>query len=84
MKEIGHKALYDSILGGQKKTTVIRLKTFHTQNLKSKQMCSAPGKSDEVASILWMTQIIASGSDVDIVDFIGDHKCSKVPPIIVQ
>ena len=35
VKEVGHKALSDSISGGQKKTTVVRLKTFHTQNLKS-------------------------------------------------
>ena len=80
MKEVGHKALSDSISGG---TTVVRLKTFHTKNLKSKkskQKCSAPGKSDEVVALLRMTQIIASGSDVDIVRFIGDHECRKVPP----
>ena len=58
VKEVGHKALSDSISGGQKKTTGVRLKTFHTQNLKSKkskQKCSAPCKSDEIVALLRMT-----------------------------
>ena len=27
-----------------------------------------------------MTQIVASGGEVDIVNFIGNHECSKTPP----
>ena len=27
-----------------------------------------------------MTQIVASGGEVDIVNFIGNHDCSKTPP----
>jgi len=40
----------------------------------------ATGKSDEVAALLHITQISASGGDVDVVNFIGKHECSKVPP----
>ena len=39
-----------------------------------------PGKSDEVAAILRMTQIVASGDEVDIENFIGNHECSNTPP----
>lgn len=82
VKEVGLRALSDSIVGDQRKTAVVRLKTFHTQNLKPKKSKgkSAPGKSDEVAPLLRITQIIASGGEVDIVNFIGNHECSKVPP----
>ena len=55
---------------------------FHTQNAKTKntkQQPTAPGKSDEVVALLRVTQIIASGGEVDIVDFIGNHECSKIP-----
>jgi len=38
----------------------------------------ATGKSDEVAALLRITQINASGADVDVVNFIGKHECSKV------
>jgi len=27
-----------------------------------------------------MTQVIAGGGEIDIVNFIGKHECSKVPP----
>ena len=86
MKEICLKALCDTVLGSQKKTTIVKLKTFHTtqnrKSNKSKLKCSAPGNSDEVAAILRMTQVIASGLDVDVINFIGNHECSKVPPTL--
>ena len=37
-------------------------------------------KSDEVSSLLRMTQIIASGGKVDVTQFIGNHECSSSPP----
>ena len=33
VKEVGHKALSDSISGGQEKTTIVRLKTFTPRTL---------------------------------------------------
>ena len=38
------------------------------------------GKSDEVAALLQMTQIIANGRQGDTVNFICNHECSKIPP----
>jgi len=82
VKQLGIKALSASLSGDQTKTSIVKLKTFHTQNAKTKntkQQPTAPGKSDEVVALLRMTQIIASGGEVDIVDFIGNHECSKIP-----
>ena len=31
-----------------------------------------------------MTQIVASGGEVDIVNFIGNHECIKTPPSLVN
>ena len=84
-KELGLQELSDSISGDQQKTTAIRLKTFYTQNAsrkKSKHQPAGPRKSDEVAALLRMTHIVASGSEVDIVNFIGNHECIKTPPSV--
>ena len=83
VKELGLQALSDSISGDQQKTTVVRLNTFYTQNAsrkKPKHQQAGPGKSNEVAALLRMTQLVASGGEVDIVNFIGNHECSKTPP----
>ena len=83
VKVIGLKALSDSLSSEQKKTHIVKLNTFHTQNMKQKKSrgkSSAPGKSNEVTALLRMTQIIASGGELDIVDFIGNHECSDLPP----
>jgi len=81
VKELGLKALSCSISGDQKKTSIVKLKTFHTQNAKPKKSTGqgATGKSDEVTALLYITQINASGRDIDVVNFIGKHECSKVP-----
>ena len=86
VKELGLKALSSSISGDQKKTFIVKLKTFHTQNVKPKKSTGQGkiGKSDEVAALLRITQINASGGDVDVVNFIGKHECSKVPPSLWQ
>ncbi|KAK1900297.1 Mitochondrial import inner membrane translocase subunit TIM21 [Dissostichus eleginoides] len=47
---------------------------------KSGGKTSATGKSNEVTAFLRMTQIIASGGELNIVDFIGNHECSDLPP----
>ncbi len=44
----------------------------------------ASGKSNEVTALLRMTQIIASGGELNIVDFIGNHECSDFPPSLFQ
>ena len=82
VKQLGSKALSASLSGDQTKTSIVKLKTFHTQNAKTKntkEQPTAPGKSDEVVALLRMTQIIASGGEVDIVDFFDNHECSKIP-----
>ena len=71
-----------SLSGDQAKPSIVKLKTFHTQNNKTKNTTEQPtalGKSKEMVALLRMTQIIASGGEVDIVDFIGNHECSKIP-----
>ena len=82
--ELGLQELSDSISGDQQKTTAVRLKTFYTQNASrktSKHQPAGPRKSDEVAALLRMTQIVAASSGaVDIVNFIGNHECIKTPP----
>jgi len=84
VKELGLNALSCSIYGDQKKTKVVKLKTFHTQNVKPKRSTvhGVTGKSDEVTALLRITQINASGGDVNVVNFIGKHQCSKVPPAL--
>ena len=82
-KELGLQELSDSISGDQQKKTAVRLKTFYTQNArrkKSKHQLAGPRRSDEVAALLRMTQIVASGGEVDIVNFIGNHECIKKTP----
>ena len=75
VKAVGLKALSESLSSDQKKTSVVKLNTFHTQNRmkpkKSGGKTSAPGKSNEVTALLRMTQIIVSGGELNIVDFIS-------------
>ena len=81
------KALCESLSNDQKKTSIMKLNTFHTQNTKSKKCkgkTSAPGKSNEITALMRMTQIIASGAELNIVDFIGNHECSDFPPSLFQ
>ena len=81
-KELGLQELSDSISGDQQNTTAVRLKTFYTQNAsrkKYKHQPAGPRKSDEVAAFLRMTHIVATGGEVDIVNFIGNHECIKNP-----
>ena len=37
-------------------------------------------KSEEVVALLRITQLVASGQDVDIVNTIGTYECSWFPP----
>lgn len=45
---------------------------------------TAPGKGNEVTALLHMTQIIASGGELDLVDFIGNHEHSDFPISLFQ
>ena len=60
MKKLGLKALSCSISGDQKKTSIVKLKTFHILNAKPKKSTGqgATGKSDEVAALLHITQMV--------------------------
>ena len=83
VKQLGIEALSQSINGDQNKTKSVKLNTFFTQNNKPKKQnakTAVSGNSKEVTALLRMTQIVASGGDVDIVDFIGNHECSVYPP----
>ena len=65
----------------------MKLNTFYTQNTKSKKYkgkISATGKSNEITALLRITQIIASGGELNLVGFIGNHKCSVVPLSLFQ
>ena len=87
VKELGRKALCESLSSDQKKTCIVKLNTFHTQNTKSKKSkgkTSAPGKSNEITALLRMTQIIASGGELDLPNFIGNHECSDFPSSLFQ
>ena len=80
VKAIGHQALAKSVENLQKKTSTVRLNTFQTQNKAKKSgKTITPGKSDEVTALLRMTQIIASGGKVDVVQYVGNHECSNTP-----
>ena len=73
VKQIGVEALSQSLSSLQKKTSIMKLNTFHTQNKKQKK--SGPtraksGKSDGVTALLRMTQIIASDGELEIVDLV--------------
>ena len=48
--------------------------------MKYKHQPAGLWKSDEVAALLRMTQMVNSGGEVDIVNFIGNNECSKNPP----
>ena len=84
MKEIGQAALERSCQGSQDKKVTVKLNTFHTQNKKGKDKSDkqAQAKNKEVTALLRITQIAASGGNVDIIDFIGKHECANVPPSI--
>lgn len=87
MKVLGLKALSESLSSDQKKTTIVKLNTFHTQNTKLKKSggkTSTSSKSNDVTALLPMTQIIASGGELNIVDFISNHECSDFPPSLFQ
>ena len=86
VKKIRMEALSQSLTSTQMKTSIVKLNTFHTQNKmkKSAPKKAASGKSNEITALLRMTQIIASGGELDVVDFIGNHECSEYPPSLFQ
>ncbi|XP_014669530.1 PREDICTED: uncharacterized protein LOC106810621 [Priapulus caudatus] len=74
VNKLGLEALSQSLTSDQKKPSTVKVNTFHTQNKKPKKSAAktaASGKSNEITALLRMTQIIASGGELDIVDFIG-------------
>ncbi len=81
VKETGQAALDNTIKGNQDNISKVKLNTFHTQNNKAKNSKKqAQGMSKEVTALLRITQITASGGDVDITDFIGQHECADFSP----
>ena len=78
MKELGTQALSNNKLV----SVPVKFQTFYTQNQKPQKTKPKPteGKGDEVSALLRMTQVVASGGEVDIINFIGNHECSKTPP----
>lgn len=82
VKELGTQALNSALKNNQPATVKVKLQTFYTQNLKPKKTRAkaVAGKGDEVSALLRITQVMASGGEVDVVNFIGNHECSKTPP----
>ena len=79
VEHIGMKAPSVS-LNNDKRTTIGKLKIFHSQYLaKPNGKRGMSTKGDEVSALLRMTQIIASGGKVDVTQFIGIHECSLSP-----
>ncbi len=80
LKEIGRNAIDLVIKGNDRK--VVKLKTFHSQNKKGKKSkAKQTGKqSDEMATMLRMTQLVSSGVEVDVVSTVGRYECSEFPP----
>jgi len=78
VRNIGLEALSESMRGSQKKTKILKLNIFHEQKAKAKRAQSSnAGKTDEIAALLRMAQLVASGSNLDINNFIGNHECSQ-------
>ena len=77
----GYQDLTKSIDSPQQKTRTVRLNTFQTQNKikRAGQMSTGSRKIDEVTALLQMTQIVASGGEVEVVKYIGSHECSNIP-----
>jgi hypothetical protein len=82
VEAIGYEALKKTLgKGPVQGKKIVKLNTFHTQDLKSRSSTSKPPeKSTEVTALLRMTQIIACGGEVDVVKVIGEHECSEFPP----
>lgn len=82
VKELGTQVLKNAISSDEPATVKCKLQTFYTQSQKPKKTKTKPsaGKGDEVSALLRITQVIASGGEVDIVNFIGNHECSNTPP----
>lgn len=65
------------------KTKKVQLETFHSQNAGSKKNTKKTSvKKDECTALLRVTQMLAAGQNVDVVDLIGNHECSKFPPAV--
>lgn len=82
VKEIGNKALLETIVSKEKKKSVVKLQTFHVQKKISKktQKPQPPGKSNEIVALMRMTQVAATGGEVNVVEWIGQHECADFPP----
>ena len=87
VKKLGLEALSDSLSSDQKKKSKVKLNTFHTQSeilKKPKEKVKASGISNEISALLRITQIHASGGQMDLKDFIGKHECSDFPPSLFE
>ena len=64
----------------------VKFETFHTSSLKSKKSWKSSKKTNDSKALLRATQMLAAGQDVDVVEdvveFIGNHECSKYPPAL--
>ena len=80
---MGLEKLSDSLSSDQKKKSKVNLNTFHTKSeilKKPKEKVKVSGISNEISALLCITQIQASGGQMNLNDFIGKHECSDFPP----
>ena len=83
IKEAEQKKLDETIGTVLPKTSKMALHTFHSQtSQKKKQKQPSPANSSECNALQRITQLLASGQEVDVVDMIGNYECSKYPPAI--
>ena len=80
IKETGIAALESTLKSDNKIITTVKLATFQKQKKKLLKS-TAQNISDEVLALLRMTQIMDSGSNLDVTQlpYIGNHECSSYP-----
>ena len=78
VKELGLQAVSDSVVDDQTRCPTVDLKTRMQVERSLHISRLVLGKvMNEVAAVLRMTQIVASGGEVDTVNFIGSNECSN-------
>lgn len=86
IKNIETEVLNKIMASSQKNATTVHLNTFQTQgNAKvSTNKPIIPGRTDEVTTLLRLTQDLASGGTIDVIQYIGNHEFSRTPPALFE
>jgi hypothetical protein len=81
VKEIGENALKTCLDTGGSKLAVVKLKTFESQKEKRDKgsQVTRSDRSLEVNILQRVSQVIASGGEVDVEELVGMHECTQTP-----